>query len=172
MGLSQDRAHEASTKIPQSLILRARKSHLPTTPRIPISTCVAETRKTYRAVFSEPTVVIPAAFAQASSAVTESQTQLPEESASGPVVSNANHSEAPSTSAPVPAIQGSAVPDGRIEQVNREAIAPGTPSGKKRARNDEEQDAVPGGPHIQGQGEKEGSKRKKKKLRSKEGQSG
>ncbi|KAF9524916.1 RNase P subunit p30-domain-containing protein [Crepidotus variabilis] len=41
LGLAQDATHEASTKTPKSLILRA------------------ETRKTYRAVFSEPTVVLP-----------------------------------------------------------------------------------------------------------------
>ncbi|EKM52974.1 uncharacterized protein PHACADRAFT_30094 [Phanerochaete carnosa HHB-10118-sp] len=41
LGLPQNLAHDASTKIPQSLILRA------------------QTRKTYRAVFSEPTVIIP-----------------------------------------------------------------------------------------------------------------
>ncbi|RDX55500.1 PHP domain-like protein [Lentinus brumalis] len=41
LGVAQDVAHDASTKVPQSLILRA------------------QTRKTYRAVFSEPRVVIP-----------------------------------------------------------------------------------------------------------------
>ncbi|PCH37146.1 PHP domain-like protein [Wolfiporia cocos MD-104 SS10] len=41
LGLSQDVAHSAATKLPQSLIVRA------------------QTRKTYRAVFSEPKVVIP-----------------------------------------------------------------------------------------------------------------
>lgn len=40
-GISQDAAHEASTKTPKSLVIRA------------------ETRKTYRAVFSEPTIVLP-----------------------------------------------------------------------------------------------------------------
>ncbi|KAH9918194.1 PHP domain-like protein [Epithele typhae] len=43
LGVAQDVAHAASTKVPQSLILRA------------------QTRKTYRAVFSEPKVVIPQA---------------------------------------------------------------------------------------------------------------
>ncbi|KAI0685421.1 RNase P subunit p30-domain-containing protein [Cerioporus squamosus] len=41
LGVAQDVAHDASSKVPQSLILRA------------------HTRKTYRAVFSEPKVVIP-----------------------------------------------------------------------------------------------------------------
>ncbi|RPD81229.1 PHP domain-like protein [Lentinus tigrinus ALCF2SS1-7] len=41
LGVAQDVAHDASTKVPQSLILRA------------------QTRNTYRAVFSEPKVVIP-----------------------------------------------------------------------------------------------------------------
>ncbi|KAI0638071.1 PHP domain-like protein [Trametes polyzona] len=42
LGVSQDVAHDASTKVAQSLVLRA------------------QTRRTYRAVFSEPKVVIPA----------------------------------------------------------------------------------------------------------------
>jgi len=42
LGLAQDMAHNAATTIPKSLVLRA------------------QTRKTYRAVFSEPRVVIPA----------------------------------------------------------------------------------------------------------------
>ncbi|EJF61142.1 PHP domain-like protein [Dichomitus squalens LYAD-421 SS1] len=41
LGVSQDVAHDASTKVAQSLVLRA------------------QTRRTYRAVFSEPKVVIP-----------------------------------------------------------------------------------------------------------------
>ncbi|TFK23880.1 PHP domain-like protein [Coprinopsis marcescibilis] len=41
LGLSQDAAHDTSSKVPQSLVIRA------------------ETRKTYRAVLSEPTLVIP-----------------------------------------------------------------------------------------------------------------
>ncbi|KAF8154438.1 RNase P subunit p30-domain-containing protein [Crassisporium funariophilum] len=41
LGLAQDAAHEASTKAPRSLVVRA------------------QTRKTYRAVLSEPTLVVP-----------------------------------------------------------------------------------------------------------------
>lgn len=45
LGLAQDMAHNAATITPKSLVLRA------------------QTRKTYRAVFSEPRVVIPATSA-------------------------------------------------------------------------------------------------------------
>ncbi|TFK92218.1 PHP domain-like protein [Polyporus arcularius HHB13444] len=53
LGVAQDVAHDASTKVPQSLILRA------------------QTRKTYRAVFSEPKVVIP-------QGATAAEAQLPD----------------------------------------------------------------------------------------------
>lgn len=46
LGLAQDAAHDASTRVPKSLVLRA------------------ETRKTYRAVLSEPTLVVPLAVAE------------------------------------------------------------------------------------------------------------
>ncbi|EAU86606.2 hypothetical protein CC1G_07802 [Coprinopsis cinerea okayama7 len=44
LGLPQDAAHDASTRTPKSLVIRA------------------QTRKTYRAVLSEPTLVIPEGF--------------------------------------------------------------------------------------------------------------
>ena len=63
LGVSQDVAHDASTKVPQSLILRARECLSVMQPFLcDVVSCTSlETRKTYRAVFSEPKVVIPAA---------------------------------------------------------------------------------------------------------------
>ncbi|KAI9066757.1 PHP domain-like protein, partial [Trametes sanguinea] len=60
LGVSQDVAHDASTKVAQSLVLRA------------------QTRKTYRAVLSEPKVVIPAsASAQPSTDAEMAENQGP-----------------------------------------------------------------------------------------------
>ena len=64
LGLSQDSAHEASTKVPKSLIARARKPFyyylLANTYNIFfIGPSTIETRKTYRAVLSEPKLVVP-----------------------------------------------------------------------------------------------------------------
>ena len=60
LGVAQDVAHAASTKVPQSLILRARESHgwsVAVTVYIVSWRMFPETRRTYRAVFSEPKVV-------------------------------------------------------------------------------------------------------------------
>ena len=63
LGLAQNEAHDAATTTPKSLVLRARTCFL-----FVLSSSLAsslqlggssETRKTYRAVFSEPKVVIP-----------------------------------------------------------------------------------------------------------------
>jgi hypothetical protein len=62
LGLAQDVAHAASTSIPKSLVLRARTCLVcPTCLRkVPSLILVCkETRQTFRAVFSEPKVVIP-----------------------------------------------------------------------------------------------------------------
>ena len=61
LGLSQDSAHEASTKVPKSLIARARKPFfILTYVFIYLSgSSNIETRKTYRAVLSEPKLVVP-----------------------------------------------------------------------------------------------------------------
>ncbi|KAI0375530.1 PHP domain-like protein [Pilatotrama ljubarskyi] len=88
LGVSQEVAHDASTKVAQSLILRA------------------QTRKTYRAVFSEPKVVIPdgASTAQPSDVEmaenTESASSLPEQGANGrkrPLEQGTHAGAAPST---------------------------------------------------------------------------
>jgi ribonuclease P/MRP protein subunit RPP1 len=61
LGLAQDSAHEASTKAPKSLIARARK--LFTRKYLFASfigpSTIIETRRTYRAVLSEPRLVVP-----------------------------------------------------------------------------------------------------------------
>ncbi|KAF6742557.1 PHP domain-like protein [Ephemerocybe angulata] len=70
LGLPQDAAHDASTRVPKSLVIRA------------------ETRKTYRAALSEPTLVVPPAVsAQLESAmdVSDSPPTLPTESLKRPL---------------------------------------------------------------------------------------
>ncbi|KAJ4488391.1 PHP domain-like protein [Lentinula aciculospora] len=75
LGLSQDAAHAACTSVPKSLILRA------------------QTRKTYRAVFSEPVLVIPEGYS--------APTQLPPPAvsdtftASAPIPSASSHEAVP-----------------------------------------------------------------------------
>lgn len=85
LGLAQNMAHAAATTTPKSLILRARVSFLSFAHRH--SHCITwrfpETRKTYRAVFSEPKLVIPSTsvgLAGASDAVETKQAEgrLPE----------------------------------------------------------------------------------------------
>ena len=60
LGLPQDAAHKASTRVPKSLVIRAGKHLL----RRSLSTWklkddFLETRRTYRAVLSEPVLVVP-----------------------------------------------------------------------------------------------------------------
>ncbi|KAJ7144800.1 PHP domain-like protein [Mycena crocata] len=62
LGLPQDASHSASTKIPKSLVLRA------------------QTRQTYRAVFSEPVLVIPEGSAPAPTTIDENSTRNASES--------------------------------------------------------------------------------------------
>ena len=59
LGVAQDVAHDASTKVAQSLVLRARTSSRAETFSWQLLTIYVETRRTYRAVFSEPKVVLP-----------------------------------------------------------------------------------------------------------------
>lgn len=59
LDLAQDVAHGTMSKEPQALVLRARE---PTFMHVPFwlgLTFREETRKTYRAIFSEPRLVIP-----------------------------------------------------------------------------------------------------------------
>jgi ribonuclease P/MRP protein subunit RPP1 len=58
LGLAQDISHSSLTKVPKSVVLRARKD-LRLAPLLYIDTLVAETRKTYRAVLSEPRLIVP-----------------------------------------------------------------------------------------------------------------
>lgn len=59
LGLAQDVSHSSITKVPKSLVLRARKYQT----MLPVIRTelnfIIETRKTYRAVLSEPKLVIP-----------------------------------------------------------------------------------------------------------------
>ncbi|PPQ82266.1 hypothetical protein CVT26_010064 [Gymnopilus dilepis] len=111
LGLAQDAAHDALTKTPKSLIIRA------------------ETRKTYRAVLSEPKVIVP-----------QSST-VPPTSEHQPM----NEDPAPSPPAPLAAgsdskkdIQGSQVPSKRTQDTALgSAGAPPQPPGaigKKKKR--------------------------------------
>ena len=61
LGLAQNIAHDAATITPKSLVLRARAHSLfaRSSPLADSHSVIPETRKTYRAVFSEPTLVIP-----------------------------------------------------------------------------------------------------------------
>lgn len=82
--LAQNLAHDTSTTTPKSLVLRARcvpysfsSSHL--------LTSLLETRKTYRAVFSEPRVVIPNTTALTSQPSEPPAVLVPEERLEQPV---------------------------------------------------------------------------------------
>ena len=76
LGIAQNLAHDAATQTPKSLLLRARKLHrifimnmfladvrLETDRLSPV-----ETRKTYRAILSEPTLIMPSVPAPSSAA--------------------------------------------------------------------------------------------------------
>ncbi|KAI0776128.1 RNase P subunit p30-domain-containing protein [Trametes elegans] len=65
LGVSQDAAHDASTKVAQSLVLRA------------------QTRRTYRAVLSEPRVVIPEGSISEAADVEMTEGEQPSETAAG-----------------------------------------------------------------------------------------
>ncbi|KAF7791175.1 hypothetical protein EIP86_002186 [Pleurotus ostreatoroseus] len=118
LGLAQDRAHDASTKTPQSLLLRA------------------QTRKTYRAVFSEPRIVIPDGYVPPT-AEPPNPTPAPDTTPEAQ----------PETSAPTLAGDG----------------ATSTPGSKKRGRSEE--DGTPEGAAKNAGGGKEGAKPKKKKMK-------
>ena len=60
LGLAKDDAHAAATTTPKSLVLRSRAFHFLVAVFFCLPVDPTETRKTYRAVFSEPRVVIPA----------------------------------------------------------------------------------------------------------------
>ena len=62
LGLAQNLAHDAATSTPKSLVLRARAHFLLAHSSTLVESNFVEfpeTRKTYRAVFSEPKLVIP-----------------------------------------------------------------------------------------------------------------
>ena len=59
LGLAQDVAHSTMSKEPQALVLRARESTYTCLSRLLRPTFHEETRRTYRAILSEPRLVIP-----------------------------------------------------------------------------------------------------------------
>ncbi|CCM05297.1 uncharacterized protein FIBRA_07511 [Fibroporia radiculosa] len=129
LGLAQNIAHDASTKVPQSLILRA------------------QTRRTYRAVLSEPKVVIPGAV------VPESASQPP---TLPPPTIDANILSDPTMSTPPATIS-------QPQQSDASEVG-----GKKRTR-DESQGAGAPLNKAAADDEKDGSGRKRKKKKLKEG---
>ena len=158
LGLPQDAAHTASTKTPKSLVLRART---PFSPLCPITLTdsfflVVETRKTYRAVFSEPKLVIPEGSVPVPVAPGPSTTPLPigQSSTPGPVApikTPVSVTPAPA-STPAPALPTDSRPQKRVrEEGGVEGQAPskeGTPSNsnletqkkKKRKKNQNQRD--------------------------------
>ncbi|PSR73523.1 hypothetical protein PHLCEN_2v10635 [Hermanssonia centrifuga] len=135
LGLAQNIAHDASTRTPQSLILRA------------------QTRRTYRAVFSEPKLVIPESQPQVIESEPKAATPTPTAD-SGKVHTTTEPAEMSmavnvTESTPATAVEGN--PPGPVLMV-----------GKKRGRNDED-GSNEAGELQQGQSENDASKKKKKK---------
>ncbi|KIP02763.1 hypothetical protein PHLGIDRAFT_78642 [Phlebiopsis gigantea 11061_1 CR5-6] len=123
LGLPQNQAHDAATKTPQSLIARA------------------QTRRTYRAVFSEPTVIIPAVTAE-----TSSQATIPEGAAS---------SQGQPAATPT-------VGNGEAQKAHNKKRSRSEDDGGAQQSADVPADAPP----TQPEREKEGAQRKKKKAKS------
>ena len=135
--LKTDQTHDASTTTPKSLVLRARKlSHFAAV--FIASEKSIETRKTYRAVLSEPRVVIPEGYTQV-------EPPAPAESTT-----------ATSTSAALPATSAE-TPAPNADAANGNA----TFNGKKRPRD--ETGSGTSTPTQAAQQDGGGSKKKKKK---------
>ncbi len=118
-----------------------------------MTNCVPETRRTYRAVFSEPKLVIPKSQPQ----VIESE---PKEATPAPTADSgkvhitrepAEMSMTVNVTEPTPATAVEENPPGPVLMV-----------GKKRGRNDED-GSIEAGELQQGQSENDASKKKKKK---------
>ncbi|KAL6303612.1 RNase P subunit p30-domain-containing protein [Sparassis latifolia] len=138
LGLPQDVAHDAATKIPQSLILRA------------------QTRRTYRAILSEPRIVIPGA----SASNTESEPlppPLPERTAPE-TVQTASVAATSAAGADAPTTLETAL----------ESQDTATQRAKKRRRDGENDDNNPGTSATISEVEKDGSSRKRKKKKTKD----
>jgi len=105
LGLPQDAAHTASTKTPKSLVLRARMPFSPPLFYITLADsfwCI-ETRKTYRAVFSEPKLVIPEGSTPGPVAPGPSTTPLPIGQSSTPAPVAPINTPVPVAPTPAPA---------------------------------------------------------------------
>ncbi|KAI0725219.1 PHP domain-like protein [Fomitopsis betulina] len=125
LGLSPDAAHNASTKVPQSLVLRA------------------QTRRTYRAVLSEPRIVIP------NSSPTQTITTIaPAPAVGGEAAHTATATNPPPTVTTSEANPGDGSWNGNGKRLRDEAAAKagvtsdGAPNGpggkKKKKRNNKE----------------------------------
>jgi len=137
LGLPQNVAHEASTKIPQSLLLRA------------------QTRRTYRAILSEPKIVIPESWTASQIKNSAPTAETTVEAANGAGVPPSRAAEEKVTP-----IVASAQPNPPASATS----APARTNGQKRPREDE----VVQGPSQQLSGERDGPARKKKKRKNKE----
>ncbi|GJF00002.1 PHP domain-like protein [Phanerochaete sordida] len=120
LGLPQNVAHDALTKTPQSLILRA------------------QTRRTYRAVFSEPTVIIPEVSSSQPAAPPEptvaAEAETPPPAETGPDKMNGKKRTRPDDDA-ASAVEplAAAKPAGKVEEQTqrkkRKAKGPGAKGG-------------------------------------------
>ncbi|OCH91756.1 PHP domain-like protein [Obba rivulosa] len=138
LGLPQDVAHDASTRVPQSLILRA------------------QTRRTYRAVLSEPKVVIPGQITASTD-----QTSIPSLHPLPQQAVKANQ--------PIPDHTPTPTPDVATPAPMSAAADVPKSSGKKRPLEETpERDTGRTAPESAADGNKAGPSRKKKKHKAKE----
>lgn len=142
LGLAQNVAHDANSSVPRTQILRARTSPMFSRPSRTLTRHHAETRRTYRAVLSEPKVIIP------ENMITSQPTLLP-------------LPESEPTSALLPTVPSSAA------QADAPTSEPEAPqNGKKRRLNGgEDEDTQPQGAATEGKEDSTMRKRKKKKTR-------
>ncbi|KZT06706.1 PHP domain-like protein [Laetiporus sulphureus 93-53] len=146
LGLSQDVAHDAISRVPQSLILRA------------------QTRRTYRAIFSEPKIVIPSATtastatASGPTAAESKQTVLEEQDDAGSAPdASSKVTEPPDATPPAPLNQAESVPqDNPQKNDKKRPLCEGT---------DEVAQSPKPGPAVAGD-EQDGAGRKRKKKKT------
>ncbi|TCD63235.1 hypothetical protein EIP91_005820 [Steccherinum ochraceum] len=131
LDLAQNLAHDASTKTPQALILRA------------------QTRRTYRAILSEPRIVLPDGYpGPSSAAVTSTNAVETTESPSAPVEPETHGSESV-IPAPLPVVEPqpngkkrSLEPDAEQEAASSKAAQVEEGSTKKKRKKNKSKDAT------------------------------
>lgn len=135
------------TGVPKSLVLRARMSSHSQSTNFLSQDCITETRKTYRAVLSEPTLVIPAEPSPSLQLSVAADTVGPQTDIGGGPL--------PSSFAPT---------QGSIDDIRNTGP-------KKRPREDGEVEAEPSlsGARLGGSQEGGGEPRKKKKRKKDKG---